>query len=276
MPDTLTDARITPALQPGCSILVIAAHPDDETIGAGARLAGTPDAVVVQATDGAPRNGPDVRNAGCASWQDYAALRRHELARAMALAGLPMERVIGLGYPDQGASPGMAGLAREIEALLTALRPRLVLTHPYEGGHPDHDAVAFAVHAALMLARRSGAAPPHVEEMASYHAAEDGTTRFQAFLNRADAPERTIVLSPDGRALKRRMIDAYASQATTLAPFRDDVERFRPAPVYDFTRPPHPGPLNYDRFAWGMTSLRWRTCATEALHALGLEDTAWR
>ena len=48
---------------------------------------------------------------------------------------------------------GVVEVARE-QALARVLRPllagtRVVVTHAYEGGHPDHDAVAFAVHAAV-------------------------------------------------------------------------------------------------------------------------------
>ena len=61
----------------------------------------------------------------------------------------------------------------------------VVLTHAYEGGHPDHDAVAFAVHRA---ARRTSAA---VVEMPFYHAGPDGVAR-QVFamptLPRIDRP----------------------------------------------------------------------------------------
>ena len=32
------------------------------------------------------------------------------------------------------------------------------------------------------------------------------------------------------------------------------IERFRPAPDYDFTQPPHEGRLFYENYDWGMTS----------------------
>ena len=35
-------------------------------------------------------------------------------------------------------------------------QPDVVLTHPYEGGHSDHDSTAFAVHLAAGILRRDG------------------------------------------------------------------------------------------------------------------------
>ena len=68
MPDTHANAAIPPVLPDGAErAMVIVAHPDDETIGAGARLGGFREALVVHVTDGAPRSGEDARNADCAT-----------------------------------------------------------------------------------------------------------------------------------------------------------------------------------------------------------------
>ncbi|HSU84187.1 MAG TPA: PIG-L family deacetylase, partial [Thermoanaerobaculia bacterium] len=60
----------------------------------------------------------------------------------------------------------------------------------------------------------------------------------------------------------RRMIEAFATQAETLRPFLPPRgERFRPAPSYDFTRPPHEGRLQYEIWGFPIDGKRWREAA---------------
>lgn len=245
---------------------MVVAHPDDETVGVGSRLGRLPGATLVVATDGAPR---DRRWWGApehATREAYARTRRRELHAALAVAGMRPARVFSLGLVDQEASYRLVELTRRTAAALAALGPAWVLTHPYEGGHPDHDAVAFAVHAACRLLERAGRAAPAVVEFASYHvcAGEIAPLRFLD----DDASAVTALLTPDERALKRRMMECYATQRETLRYFPVEVERFRPAPAYDFARPPHAGRLFYENFDWGVTGARWRELARAALAVL--------
>jgi LmbE family N-acetylglucosaminyl deacetylase len=260
------------------TVLVVAAHPDDEVIGAGARLSHLRTVWLLHLTDGAPLDGVDGRAAGFPDRAGYACARRMELLRALRLAGIGAHRVYYLGLPDQTATEDLADLALRIRALLLALQPEIVLTHPYEGGHPDHDAAAFAVHAACALYPGRGAgddgdgasewrAPPLIVEFTSYHAGGEGmvTSRFLD-----DRGARIVRLSAGERALKRRMLDCYATQRRVLSWFTIESESFRPAPSYDFTVPPHQGRLWYEWFDWGMDGERWRRRANAALEALGL------
>jgi len=166
MLDCLVAGRPVPA-----RVLVIVAHPDDETIGIGGHMARFADLHLLHVTDGAPRNGADARAHGFASPGDYATARRKELARALCLAGQDPDRAARLGVPDQEAALHLPRIVDAVAACLSKLRPVAVLTHAYEGGHPDHDATAFAVHAACA---RVGAAAPEVVEMTGYHAGPDG------------------------------------------------------------------------------------------------------
>ncbi len=252
-------------------LVVLSAHPDDEVVGAGSRLARLRRAVFLTVTDGAPRDGRDARRQGFPTIPAYAAARRRELAEALRLAGINPARAEGLGIPDQEAALRLAALAGQVAARLAQLRPDAVLTHPYEGGHPDHDAAAFAAHAACrLLAGRA----PVLLEMTSYHNGPGGLTPG-VFLPAGEGAEAggeaAVRLTPGERRFKRRLLDCFATQRSVLALFPLEQERFRPAPRYDFTRPPHQGPLFYELNPWGMSGDRFRRLAGEALAELGLE-----
>jgi LmbE family N-acetylglucosaminyl deacetylase len=237
-------------------VLLIAAHPDDETIGLGGTLPRLGDLRILHVTDGAPRDGRDAAAHGFATLADYAAARRAELAAALRLAGQDPARAETLGIPDQDAALHLPALAAAILDRLRSWRPALVITHPYEGGHPDHDATAFA---AALACRRAGG--PALVEMTSYHAAPSGIATGR-FLPAEGCPEVTLPLDDATRDMKRRMLACFASQAATLGQFEvPPEERLRPAPAYDFARPPHPGQLFYERFPWGMTGARFRDLA---------------
>jgi hypothetical protein len=66
------------------------------------------------------------------------------------------------------------------------------------------------------------------------------------------------------------MFDCFVTQQHMLAQFKLDAERFRRAPEYNFSQPPHPGKLHYENFNWGITGQRWRELAAAALNSLGL------
>jgi hypothetical protein len=60
------------------------------------------------------------------------------------------------------------------------------------------------------------------------------------------------------------MFECFSSQAKVLRGFDIAVERFRRAPRYDFTRPPHEGPLHYERLGWPLTGAAFRRAAAAA------------
>jgi LmbE family N-acetylglucosaminyl deacetylase len=245
--------------------LVVGAHPDDEVIGAGALIARSPRAWVVRLTDGSPHNPHDARAAGFRTRAAYARARRREIRAALRVAGMDSSRQIELGCADQDAGHRMAELTLRFAKVLERLGPDAIVTHPYEGGHPDHDAAAFVAHAACRLL---GDLAPPVIEFTSYYARK-GKFTVGRYLPGGDRG-RPIRLTRREVALKQRMYDRFPSQKAVLDQFPIGIERFRVAPEYDFTRAPHRGKLNYEYFDWGMDPREWRREAKRALKKLGI------
>lgn len=251
--------------------LFVLAHPDDETVGTTFLAARVADAHFVYVTDGAPRDGLDAKAAGFATAGAYARARRRETAAALALAGVSADRIHFLDFVDQEASLNLAPLTRELLALLRRFQPDAVITHPYEGGHPDHDACAFASHAACRLLDREGALAPAIVEFTSYHNRQ-GSFGFGEFLADDDTEVVDVPLEPAQQELKRRMMAAHPSQQRVLRSVATEVERYRLAPDYDFTSAPHPGLLLYELLCWNMSGSRWRRLARATSEELGLRD----
>jgi LmbE family N-acetylglucosaminyl deacetylase len=245
---------------PSLRILILAAHPDDETIGASLLLSRFPQSSVAFLTDGAPR---DTRfwSAGVnGSRKAYAETRRQEALQALDYAGVSEQQVFCLRGVDQEAVFEIGILAERFAKLIAEVRPEIVITHAYEGGHPDHDSAAVVTKMAIS----SRETRPLALEMTSYHA-RDGRCVTGEFLYSAASPEICFEFANSDRDRKRRMMDAYTSQRLVLENFPIDCERLRLAPDYKFSEPPHSGRLWYEWMGWPMTGARWRELATSAL-----------
>lgn len=264
--DRLLPADASAAVDPP-RVVVLVAHPDDEAIGAGALLTELPDAWVVHVTDGAPSDPEAAQRRGYSSRDSYAEARRAEVMAALSLAGIPMSRVRCLGYVDGEATLSLVQLCHDVIALMIELEPEIVVTHPYEGGHTDHDATAFAVHLACGILRREGVPAPVVLELTSYHSRNGKRVRNQ-FLPRKNVPERSLELPPEAQLLKLRMFEQFVSQRECLRDFPVQTERFRIAPRYTFTAPPHDGQLDYERYCARICGDEWRSRAGKALELL--------
>ena len=134
----------------GARILVLAAHPDDESFGAGGTLAknaGKAETIRVWiATDGTGQEGVSPAEA-----EAYAARRREEAVRAATILGLEAPRFAGL--PDRGLADGREALSAALAAELEDFGPDLVLCPSPVEIHPDHRAVASVLYELVAASR---------------------------------------------------------------------------------------------------------------------------
>ena len=124
-------------------LVVVAAHPDDETLGLGATLAQLAaagvDVEVVSATDGGgadPEASPFER-------ADLERRRRNELLQATRLLRIPAPTSLGL--PDGRLGDHEATLTQALIEILDGSPPGTWCAANWRGdGHPDHEAVGRA------------------------------------------------------------------------------------------------------------------------------------
>lgn len=120
------------------SCLVLAPHPDDETLGCAVSImqrleAGSPVHVAV-ATDGG--KWPPERDAAA-----NAATRRAELGEAADVLGLPASAITYFGFADTGLALEEESLTDAISDLVRSLGPDQVLATDVHDPHGDHAAV---------------------------------------------------------------------------------------------------------------------------------------
>jgi len=177
------------------------------------------------------------------------------------------EKIVEWELPQFEASYQLVTLSEKLLKFFREISPEVVLTHAYEGGHPDHDATAFAVHAAVSALSLKRLKPPVIYEMAIYPG-KNGLSKVPEFLFNAARESTTLVLDEANAKLKRQMFDCFVTQHDILANTPLGPEKFREAPVYDFRLPPYFGKLHYEKLNWGMTGKEWRSLARQALKTL--------
>ena len=237
-------------------VLIVVAHPDDETVGLGGTLPLLEAATILQLTDGAPDWPAAWTRAGCPDRAAYRALRGAEREAAWTAAGWTVP-VVACDAPDQQAHLRLSALLAPLEVMLATVE--VVWTHPYEGGHPDHDTAAWLVQTAC---DRLGARAPGRLEFASYHS--NGLKRIAGDFWPCDWAAVRVAIPEERLAQKQRALAAYVSQASVLRWFTPAMERYRIAPRYDFTHPPPPPAVWYERLGWPTTGAQWRAAVARA------------
>jgi hypothetical protein len=125
-------------------ILIIAPHPDDETIGCGAVIAQSVaegrKVHVIIVTDGRA-SAKSVR----ISSDDLARIRREETLQAIEKLGLSKDNLFFLSYPDGQVANYIDAISKEIASHLARFSPALVFTPHSFDEHEDHRALSAIV-----------------------------------------------------------------------------------------------------------------------------------
>jgi LmbE family N-acetylglucosaminyl deacetylase len=240
------------------------AHQDDESIAFGAQIPRFPGCVMVHVTDGAPNDPKEWKGR---TRNEYAELREQEMHAALDNAGHTGERH-SFGSPDQQAAFKLEENAHALAELFKKNRTAFVMTHAYEGGHPDHDATAFIVHAAKRLLEKEGIAISIIE--APLYRMQGARSVRQRFIPAVGARIHTFRLDGKERALKEKLYAAHASQSGVLSTMSTTTEWLREAPHYDFTTAPNGGNLSRIFRSAGIGKTAWEDMAREALDTLDL------
>jgi LmbE family N-acetylglucosaminyl deacetylase len=204
---TPADSQAPLAVRGVRRLIVVSAHPDDETLGAGGLIstcatAGL-DVRLLCLSDG---TGSHPRSPTHTPAR-LAARRAEEYVAAAAELGVARTAVRQLALPDGGLGDHVADVTEAVVDLIgdAASDQTLVASTWTQDGHPDHEAVGRGAAEAV---RRTGAA--HWQfPVWFWHWATPADSRAAAL--------RPFALDPAARDAKRRAVAAHVSQVTPLS-----------------------------------------------------------
>lgn len=204
------------------SALVVAPHPDDETLGCGAliaRKAANGAAVhVVVATDGSKAALPD----GIVTPEALARVRSSELHQATATLGLEAGAVTELGFSDQDLAANRGELEAALLRIVQELRPEEIYIPCVEDGHPDHQAANGAVRALLAHAGLAARVYEYLVSALWNGPWQESLVRHGA----VEVPRRLAgLLRESGRPCKVRCEEHLTTKRAALAAYRSQLEQ---------------------------------------------------
>jgi N-acetylglucosamine malate deacetylase 2 len=203
-------------------VLVLAAHPDDETIACSGLLQRATASLVVFGVDGAPPHYGFEKKFG--SLQRYSEERFVEASRALSFVPhcsmRRLSRRDGTWFLDQHLFLEFPEAFASLVQIVDEFAPDVLVSHAFEGGHIDHDACH------ILAKRTARALDLRSLEFPLYWRSEDGRDVFQQFRAGFDG-EFVLQLSQEESRVKRRMLSEYRSQKSLMSVFRLDPERFR-------------------------------------------------
>jgi N-acetyl-1-D-myo-inositol-2-amino-2-deoxy-alpha-D-glucopyranoside deacetylase len=264
-------------------LLLVHAHPDDESIGTGATMAryaaeGVP-VTLVTCTLGElgeiiPPELAHLSGLPGGSPNRLGAYRRAELAAACTALGVRDQRF--LGGPGRWRDSGMAGLpandspdcfwladvaaaAAELAAIIREVRPAVLVTYDENGfyGHPDHiQAHRVARHAVTVAAGQAAGLPGEPWPVAKFYVTAMPRSVAAADGGRFSVPDEQVTTQIDGGVYLAAKTAAMRAHATQIAvdsgrfALADGAwQRIGRSEFYTLLAGPAPDGPEYDLFA---------------------------
>ena len=260
-------------------LLLVHAHPDDESIGTGATIAryAAEGAHVTLVTCTLGELGeiipPELAHLAADRENRLGAYRMTELAAACAALGLADQRF--LGGPGRWRDSGMMGLksnddpgcfwqadvaqaAAELARIIRDVRPQVLVSYDERGfyGHPDHIQAHRVAGAAITQAAEGGQGPWQV---AKFYATAVPRSVAEAAGLPYFVPDEQVTTEVDGRAYLAAKTAALRAHATQIAVDGDRFAlsdgRWQPVLSHEFytllagVSAPGPGTMEHDLFA---------------------------
>lgn len=196
-------------------------------------------------TDGAPRDRGWFGRGHLWDRALYRQVRRREARSALALLGIPPERVQFGHISDMDLAGRLEEGFRLLRNAVHRFSAQAIAVPAYEGGHPDHDAANFLVN----CLRRSGLAPT-VRHWWEYSLYTNRRGYIESHWLPPGAGRICSRLPVHATQVRRAAIRQYRSQSHTLGWLDRPAECFRPLPEHDYDRPPISFQPVYE--IWGM------------------------
>ena len=221
------------------NILLIAAHPDDELVGAAfiiKKILLKKNLIIFFPTNGVLSKEEmwfwDKRK-----YQEKKKIRNKEMKESLQYLGV--KKFFRQNIPTRKLKENIGKTFNKINLLIKNWKIDTVFCPAYEGGHQDHDVSNF-----ICSRLRNNY---KVFEYAEYNFSK-GKINCNEFVKPTN-DEVTIKLSEKEKREKMKLLEIYNSEKGNLDYVKLDKECYRKLYDYDYSKPPHPGKLFYRRFS---------------------------
>jgi LmbE family N-acetylglucosaminyl deacetylase len=217
--------------------LIIAPHPDDDSIAAGGLIQRVHSAGgvlhVLLVTDGENNEWPQrwherkwfITAADRVRW---GAMRRREALAALKILGVEPGSATFLAYPDQKTATLLRGgdvrLRDDLMAAIRAFRPTLIVAPSLFDVHSDHRAIGNFVHAAVARIKQDGKPVPAIVTYVVHGSCPP--SRISAYVSLSEAERRrklqAIEQHQSQMLLSRKRFVSYAASSESF--YRDESD----------------------------------------------------